>query len=196
MNNKTKICIALMIFIGIIFFFIGRATIDDNIIYLPGETITDSIPYPVPYDVEVPSKPKYIIKRDTIRDTIPGNPYIVIEKVDTMAILADWILKRRYKETLFDNDTIGKFELSFYVQYNQAEDIKYVYTPMIKQVVSEKVFLPYIGVGYSVVSYGGISLRPVDIKAGIFIKDVGVEVGYMLDFSGYNGYRVGVVKKF
>lgn len=196
MSNKNILIITmitiLMILTGIIFFFIGRSSVDVDVVYLPGETVTDSIPYPVPYEVEVPSKPKYIIVRDTLRDTIPGSPFVIIEKVDTAAILADWVLKRTYMETLFDNDTLGKFDLSFYVQYNQAANIKYRYTPMVKNIVREKTFVPYVGLGYNII---GVN-KPLDIKAGVFIKNIGIEGSYMTDFSGFNGYRIGIVNKY
>lgn len=173
-------------------FIIGRLTIPTKTIsntiteYIPGATIRDSISYPVEVKVEVPSDPEYIY--------VPGEPQVV----DTLAILADWILKRKYQEVLFDNDSIGKFTLRAEVQYNKLSLIDYDYNPIQRQTTvttiktKEKLFTPFVFLGYNTGNYGSIT-------GGLFIKNFGIAYEGVLKFNDnnlgnqyYHGLKLGV----
>ena len=164
MSIKIKIYICIAITAAIAIFFLGRATISTTskivIKYIPGKTISDTINYPVPYAVVIPSRPKYL--HDTIR--IPGKPYII--KVDTASILKDWALERNYQQISFNNDTVGSYKWVAKVQYNKLINYNYTYTPIQRQITKEitksKLFSPYINVGYwidgGVSAEGGVSI--------------------------------------
>lgn len=176
MKNKNIKWIIAILIVGITAFFIGRSVSNkETIKYIEGPTITDSIPYPVPYEVKVPSEPEYIYKRDTLwQDSL----IFVHETIDTLAILADWIKQRNYENVLFDVDTLGRLVVNTQVQYNKLQDLRYTFTPVQKQVTKMKdpLFEPFIFLGANVTYW-----RP-ELEVGTFIKShygIGFEVGYV-----------------
>jgi len=186
--NKTNII--LMVLISIIGFFAGRWTLkpDIQIEYIQGETIYDTILKPVPYLVEVPAKPILPLKPDTIR--IPGGTEYIVMKVDTAKIIANYIQKNIYKETLFDNDTIGKFSFEAVVQYNEMQKFGYDFTPIQKQttIIKKRVLTPFLSTSYNSFGYFGAG-------GGIYYHDLGVGLKYMTDFQK-TGYEIGFSYKF
>ncbi|QIK61485.1 hypothetical protein G7050_17190 [Dysgonomonas sp. HDW5A] len=105
---------------GLVCFFIGRSTINTKTetAYVKGETVRDWFPILTPFKVTKSSDQIYL------RDTING-------KIDTAGIIADWVLKRDYRQTLFDNNN-GKLDIDFTVQYNKPSDLRYFYIPIKK----------------------------------------------------------------
>ena len=97
--------------------------------------------------------------------------------VDTAAIIEDWITKREYKQTLFDN-THGKLDIDFTVQYNKPTDLRYSYIPIkeVNTIYKVKVWQPYASASYSTLNYVGVGL-------GIFYHDVGFGAKYVTDFN-------------
>ena len=96
-SGKKNIIIGAIL--GLIILWIGfvwgRSTIKNNIIveYVKGETIRDSIPYPVPVESEAPPlDPELPLIRDTIQ--IPGETIVITQKVDTSRIIAEFITKK------------------------------------------------------------------------------------------------------
>ena len=95
-SGKKNIIIGAIL--GLIILWIGfvwgRSTIKNNIIveYVKGETIRDSIPYPVPVESEDPLDPELPLIRDTIQ--IPGETIVITQKVDTSRIIAEFITKK------------------------------------------------------------------------------------------------------
>src|SRR5699024_6397373 len=111
--KKWQLYILIFALIGVIIMMHNCQSEEEiEIEYVEGETLTDSIPYPVPIFFSTPSDPEYIY--DTIR--LPDTTKL---EIDTMAIVQDWIKKREYKETLFDNDTLGEMTIDLSVQYNK-----------------------------------------------------------------------------
>ena len=172
-------------------FFLGRKTFKSNkvtttIEYIKGETIHDSIPYPVPYKVIAPIDTLNIIQK-CIEDGIYAElfptkivtEYVEVTKEDTTKILQDWASIRSYNETLFDADTLGKCVVNTEVQYNRMRLIGYEYTPITKTVNNTeykvRAFTPFIGAGVS-------SISSVDAVAGFFIKE---SWGFSVDGSYY-----------
>lgn len=163
----------------IIGFFIGRSSINakTDIKYVKGETVRDWFPILTPFKVTKPSDPIYL------RDTING-------KIDTAGIIADWVLKREYKQTLFDNNN-GKLDIDFSVQYNKPFNLGYSFTPIHKQLPPrDKVWQPFVSASYSTLNY-------VSVGGGIFYHNLGFEYLYQKDFR-YNdtGHSFGVKYKF
>lgn len=171
------------IFAGILIilsFFVGRCTteVTPKITYVKGDTVHDSIPYEklVPYIVEIPAKPQLPMKPDTIR--IPGKPDIQYMKVDTAAIIADYVKKNSYTNTLFDNKTEGKLIVATTVQYNKLIDLGYTFTPMYKEITTQKkrVITPFLSTSYNTLGYFGGG-------GGLYYHNIGIGVKYITNFD-------------
>ena len=166
---KSYLKIAIVILAFVIGFFLGRKTIDvkEKVTYVKGETIRDTIVINEPTFVEIPSKPKYIYKYDTI---VVDNVQYVSEKVDTSAIIQDYILTRTYEFNVFNSDTLGKFDVKQQIGYNKLLSFDYTFTPITKQITQfrEPVFTPFITVGYSTNNtvLGGL---------GVYYRHLGIE---------------------
>ena len=166
---KSYLKIAIVVVAFVIGFFLGRKTIDvkEKVTFVKGETIRDTIVINEPTFVEIPAKPKYIYKYDTI---VVNNIQYISEKVDTSAIIQDYILMRTYEFNLFNSPTLGKFDVKQQIGYNKLLSFDYTFTPMSKQVTQfrEPVFTPFITMGYSTNStvFGGL---------GAYYRRLGVE---------------------
>lgn len=148
MNPYLKIAIVAVAFV--VGFFLGRKTIDvkEKIEYVKGETIRDTIVINEPTFVEIPAKPKYIYKYDTI---VVDNIQYISEKIDTSTIIQDYILMRTYDFNVFNSPTLGKFDIRQQIGYNKLLSFDYNFMPITKQVTQfrEPVFTPFITMGYS-----------------------------------------------
>lgn len=167
MNSYLKIAIVVVAFV--VGFFLGRKTIDieEKIEYVKGEMVRDTVIIPQPTFVEIPSKPKYIYKYDTI---VVDNIQYISEKVDTSAIIQDYILTRTYEFNVFNSDTLGKFDVKQKIGYNKLLSFDYTFTPITKQVTQfrEPLFTPFVTMGYS-------SNRTVLGGLGAYYRRLGVE---------------------
>lgn len=182
---------------GIIGFFIGRANqkeiVKTKIEYIKGETVVDSIAYPKPYEVvKVVPDVRYLpSKKDTIK--LPGEKILIVDNVDTSAIIADYVTENRYRETLFDNDTAGKLIVNTSVQYNKQKSIGYSYTPVYKVVTNtvqkKNTITPFIAASYNTLGYAGAG-------GGVFIKNLGFEYKYLSNFKNQSGHEGGIKIKF
>ena len=202
-----------VITVGLLSFYLGRKTVKEGethteIVYVKGETITDSIPYPVPQYVIKPTDTADIIRK-CVKDGIYAElfpervvtEYIEITKEDTTDIIRDWGTKRMYSETLFDIDTVGKCVVDASVQYNRLSLISYSYTPITKTVtITErrvKFFSPYVGFGVLIKNDFSdyMNLMPI-LNAGFFIKErYGINLQYVKDF-GTNNNIYGVLLQY
>jgi len=186
-NRKWAFIGILLIALG---FMAGRCTTKPigKIEYIKGETIHDTIPKPVPYLVEVPADPILPMKPDTIK--IPGKTEYITQVVDTAQIIAEFIQKNSYRETLFDNDTLGTMVVDAQVQYNQLQKLGYSFTPIQKQITTEKrkVFTPFLSVSTNTFGYVGIG-------GGLYYNNLGFEAKYLTDFQE-KGVELGLHIKF
>lgn len=200
MNNYIKYWpFVAMIVTGIIGFFIGRANQKEvaktKTEYIKGDTIVDSIPYPVPYETIVFEKPDLPKKRDSLKIYVPGKDSIIYvsEKVDTSAIINQFAVENKYRHTLFDNDTSGKLIVNTAVQYNQQKSIGYTYTPVYrvvtKTVHKKNTVRPFAAISYNTLQYGGIG-------GGVFIKKVGFEYKYLNNFKNQTAHEGGLKFEF
>ena len=166
---KLYLKIAIVIVAFVIGFFLGRKTIDvkEKVTYVKGETIHDTIVINETTFVEIPAKPKYIYKYDTI---VVDNIQYISEKVDTSAIVQDYILMRTYEFNIFNSPTLGKFDVKQQIGYNKLLSFDYTFTPITKHVTQfrEPVFTPFITMGYS-------SNRTILGGLGAYYRRVGVE---------------------
>ena len=166
---KLYLKIAIVIVVFAVGFFLGRKTIDveEKIEHVKGETIHDTIVISQPTFVEIPAKPKYIYKYDT---TFVDDIRYISEKVDTSAIIQDYILMRTHEYNVFNSPTLGKFDVKQKIGYNKLLSFDYTFTPITKQVTQfrEPLFTPFVTMGYS-------SNRTVLGGLGAYYKRLGVE---------------------
>jgi len=154
-------------------FYFGRKKIDTvtKTEYIKQEPITENIGSDVitPVKVEIPTQPLYPVKYDTI---------FKLMVVDTAAIIADYIAKKYYDITAFDNKELGTLKLLPTLQYNSLSELKYEFTPIqIRQTIyREKAFVPFISASYSTFGYVGIG-------GGVFYHNIGLEYLYIMDMN-------------
>lgn len=189
MKKYYIIGIILSLIIG---FFVGRTTSNENEIkYVKGETIKDSIPYNVlvPKYIKIPIILKYAEK---IKDTIRLTEKPINKDSSLLETLKDFNIKRVYNDYLFKNDTLGELKYDIEVQYNRINKLKYEYTPIIKNVstIKKRKYIPYISSSYSTFNIFGIG-------GGLYINNVGLGLEYQYDYNlQKNGLKFGINYKF
>ena len=214
--NKWKIAfyITMAVFFLTLGFFLGRKTIKEpetKIVteYIKGEKITDTLYYPKPYKVVVPVDTLGIIQQ-CVKDGIYKElwpekvvtEYIEVNKADTTAIMQDWVTKRFYTETLFNNDKQGTCTFDAEVQYNRLKIIGYTYSPIVQTVTETKyvtkLFSPFIGVSYLINPWDEIKTTMVQLNGGFYIKEkYGIQAIYQRNFKLNNDYiGAGLIYKF
>lgn len=177
-------------------FFIGRSNskivTETKIEHRKGDPIRDTFYLPEPYEVV---KHKVDIKYlPSKADTFYRDKKIYVsESIDTSKIIEQFASENKYRQTLFDNDTLGKFTLHTSVQYNQLKSTAYNFTPVYK-VVTKKVekkntFTPFLSASYNTLNYAGVG-------GGLFIKNVGIEYKYLNNLKGHTGHEGGIKIKF
>lgn len=175
---KKTISVLLILLALIVGFFIGRSTINNQNTtkLVKGETVRDCFPILTPFKVSIPSDPIYKYKENTAI-------------VDTAAIIEDWITKRDYKQTLFDNNN-GKLDIDFSVQYNKPFDLRYSYIPIkeVNTIYKVKTWQPFVSASYNTLNY-------VSVGGGFYYHDLGFELRYVTDFNK-KGVDIGLKYKF
>ena len=179
MKSYLKIAIVVVAFVA--GFVLGRKTIGvkEKIEYVKGETIRDTIVISQPTFVEIPAKPKYIYKYDTI--TV-NNIHYISEVVDTASIIQDYIVTRTYEFNVFNSDTLGKFDVKQKIGYNKLLSFDYTFTPITRQITHfrEPVLTPFITGGYS-------TNNSFLLGGGLYYKHIGIE--YLLNVPLRKEYR-------
>jgi len=188
MNSYLKIAIVIVAFV--VGFFLGRKTIDveEKVTFVKGETIRDTIVINEPTFVEIPSKPKYIYKYDTI---VVDNIQYISEKVDTSAIIQDYILMRTYEYNVFNSPTLGKFDVKQKIGYNKLLSFDYTFTPITKQITQfrEPVFTPFVTMGYS-------SNNTVSVGLGGYYRHLGIEYLFNVPTNNLDVYNLRFENQF
>ena len=170
-------------------FYLGRKKDPDvitktEIKYVELPPIHDSIPVPKPYKVIEPVDSMNIIMQAKMSGLLAElfpveKDTVYVTKADTSAVLKDWATERKYKETLFDSDTLGRFAFDATVKYNRLANFEYTFVPIQKQtettVRTTRKFLPYVGAGLdtsgSILGQGGM----------FFHQDAGFALQYRYD---------------
>lgn len=191
-------------------FFLGRKTVkipEPRTIteYIQGPTVHDSIPVPYPVSVHDPIDTANIIKQ-CVKDGIYAElfpekvitQYIEVSKADTTAIMKDWATTRKYSETLFDIDTLGRCSVDAEVQYNRVRFVSYDYTPVVKHVTEKqyivKSFSPFVGAGAMINPWDAQMDPMAKVEAGFFIKEkYGLQLEYQHAFSTKNDFVGGSI---
>lgn len=176
----------ILIVIG---FFLGRWQTEPKITvkYVKGETATNTVYIDKPYSVEIPAKPLLPLIPDTIK--LPGKPEFIYLKVDTAAIIADYIKLNKYSKTMFD-DINGKMVVGAEVQYNKLNKLDYFFTPMEKQttIIKQRLFIPFVMASYNTFGYGGVG-------GGVYYFNVAPTVKYLSNLKS-SGWEFGLQYKF
>lgn len=204
--KETVTYVAIIVILLLIGFFAGRKTSDGKVTvetkYITLPPTHDTVPEPYPVEVKRPIDTASIIQ-DCVKKGIYSElfPYkketdTVYTGKDTVQIVYDWASVRKYKETLFDIDTIGKCEVDISVQYNRLDTMMYTYTPIQKQTTITKQTVrtvsPFVGVGAStsVSPIGEVGKHTsVDLEVGLFVKEkygVGLEYKYEILNGSHN----------
>ncbi|MFV0587080.1 hypothetical protein [Bacteroides reticulotermitis] len=189
---KRTIIIAILSFIvgSLIFFFVGRATINTKTVYVKGETVNGSVEdrQLVPVKETTPDKPLLPTKEIEIQYRDTGS--IVVQVVDTAAIIENYIKKRSYNLVAFDNKENGKLLLFPTVQYNELTGLDYQFTPVQREIYKVSTWQPFVSGSYSTLNY-------VSLGAGVFYHKVGFEYQYQIGFNHTNnGHSFGLKYKF
>lgn len=182
MNKKIVIVTVISLLLGGIGFYFGRKTIPLKVVteYVKGEIIRDTIVIQEPTFVEIIKPIEYIYKYDTI---VVDSIIYISESIDTTAIIHDYILTRTYEFNVFNNDTLGSFDVKQKIGYNKLLSFDYTYTPMTKQITRnrERLITPFITGGYSTNSN-------ILLGGGLYYKNVGIE--YNMNISTKRNYRL------
>ena len=193
MNEKNWWKIAVIVIAALALFwggfYLGRSR-DPEVItkevikYVELPPIHDSIPYPKPYKVVEPVDSMNIIMQAKLSGLLAElfpekKDTVYVTQADTAAVLKDWATERRYKETLFDSDTLGRFSFDAAVKYNRLTSFDYTFVPIQKQtettIKTTRKFLPYIGAGFD----SGMGLLG---QGGMFFhQDAGFALQYRYD---------------
>lgn len=171
MEKTIKILVVLIVFaVG---FYLGRLTIEtkEKIVYKQGKTVTGQLNYFEPIELEgnLEDVPKIFWKTDTI---IKENTIYLKQEIDTVKILADFLIKREYDFNVFDDEN-GTLDIKQTIQFNQLQDFNYTFTPIHKEIIrpKERVFEPFASVSYSTLNYFGVG-------GGCFYHNLGLEYNY------------------
>ena len=135
-----------------------------------------------------------------VGEEMPVNPFLPViidtvyltAKVDTAAIISDYILKRYYSITAFDSKETGTLKLFPTVQYNQLSGLDYEFTPIQRQVINSngKVWQAFLSGSYSTANY-------VYLGGDVFYHNLGFEYQYQKDlFNKNDGHLFGIKYKF
>lgn len=191
-KNWWKIAVIIIAALALFWggFYIGRQR-DPEVItkteikYVELPPIHDSIPKPVPYKVIEPVDSMNIIMQAKLSGLLAelfpneGKDTVYVTKEDTTLVMKDWATERKYKETLFDSDTLGRFTFDASVKYNRLASFDYTFVPVQKQTETvtktTRRFLPYLG--------GGITTNGSLMGQGgmFFHQDAGFAVQYQYD---------------
>lgn len=192
---KTKYCIAILLLGMAISFFLGRSTVKtkETIKFVKGETIIADYPTHL-------LTPKREIKGNLIdlptyyfiTDTIVANDTVVVyTKADTVRVFDDFMTKKEYDFTMFDNE-YGKFDFVGDVQFNALQKAGYRFVPMQKEITRtiKPVWTPFISTGINTLNIGSVG-------GGLFYHNIGLEYSYLYKWdTAHTGHELRLKYKF
>ena len=188
---KTKYFILICLLCIGIGYWAGRRTLPTTEKTVKLAPVSGTSEQPVADREEIPVNPVLPVKADTV--WMEKIAYVA-QKVDTAAIIQDYISKRSYNLTLFDNE-MGRLVISPIVQYNKLEPVSWSFTPIQKQIYREPKWQFFAGAGVN-------TFDQVNFSLGAFRKKLGVECYYIREIHlpgagvGEHGLGVGLKYKF
>lgn len=193
--NWWKFAVYAIVILGLFAggFFLGRRTIKPgkpDIVYVPGDSVSVEVPYPVPVYVSKPvdtlnvllaiikSGKYYELFPEKVRDSI-----VYVTPQDTSDVIRDWASERFYEEKVFDIDTVGSATVRAKTQYNRITFLGTTFKPVTKVVTEYKPvnkYSPFVGVGLT-------TMPTVAGQAGMFFEDkYGFSGLYQYDWQNKN----------
>ncbi|MDR0872818.1 MAG: hypothetical protein LBN27_05040 [Prevotellaceae bacterium] len=151
----------------------------------------------------------------TLRDTL-----YIMQSIDTLALIRDYILARDYRLTVIDNDTVGKCIVFATVQYNEITRFSAEFTPVqrivtastagrgstwfdfahqpsltnrISASLNDRRIEPFLSLGYLGGSTSLTDRSGLMLGGGCFYRHIGAEYQYVIK---ENGHYFGVKYKF
>ena len=172
-------------------FLIGRSTVDTKevIRYIKDDPVSGTVTGLIPIHETVPDDPVLPLLFDTVYVDKFIYEYV---RVDTAAIIRDYIASREYTPVLFDSPQMGKLSLSATVQYNKLSEISYEFLPVYKEVTKykEKTWQPFVSGTYGTFGIAGIG-------GGTFYHKLGFEYQYQYSLrERLNGHQFSLKYKF
>ena len=192
---KKKYWLMLILIALVVGFLSGRATIggEEVVRHVKGETVygslnPDFLTVKKEFKGDIQFLPYIFWKGDTVR--INEVEYISTTP-DTAKIVEDFLVKREYQFTVFDNEN-GKMDARPVVQYNRLQTFDYTFTP-IKTVITKidkPVFTPFLSASYNTFGIAGIG-------GGFFYNNTGIEYNYLYQpINNSSGHMIGLKIKF
>ena len=175
---------------GVVLFFVGRARTEKVVTteYVRGETVRDTVRVPYPVREEVPVYYSLPVRYDTV---YIDNFIYVRETVDTLAIIAEYIVERTYEIDMFDNEN-GKMTIWPVLQYNRLKvAVPFEFTPLqrVDRSLVVRTWVPFVASSYS-------TFGTVGVGGGIFYHNIAGEYQYLRSFDGTDGHLIGLKYKF
>jgi len=190
-KGASNVIIVAVIVLIVASFFLGRATVSikEVVRYVRADPVSGTVTDLSPVRETTPAVPLFPMRRDTVwRDSI----VYVAERVDTAAIIADYIAQREYAFVLFDTPQLGRLSLSETLQYNKLSNVNYEFVPVYKEVIRyrERAFQPFIGTSYN-------TFNQAALLAGLYYNKTGWEFQLIYDLQKQKrGYGIGFKYKF
>lgn len=169
-KSSTRVISAILIFL--IGLYMGRLTKveKETIEYVKIETVkgyvsSNMLNAKAEFKTKVDLLPMFYWKSDTVI----GSDTIFVP--DTVKVFDDFMVKREYEFTAFDNEN-GKMDINSTVQYNKMQSFGYEFTPIQQRVAitTRKRIEPFVSAGIS--SYG------VNVGGGLFYDNIGLQYQY------------------
>jgi hypothetical protein len=195
--KKNVLMVFFLVVAAIAGFFVGRKTIntETKIEYIEQEPVSGSVVNNQlqPVKEKTPTNPHLPVRVDTVySDSIRTEIKYIVQKVDTAAIIADYMIKRSYDITAFKTPELGELKLFPTIQYNQLTGLDYNFTPITKTITvyREKVWQQFLSGSYS-------TLGSVGIGGGTFYHNLGFEYQYQKDIGNKSSSHLfGLKYKF
>lgn len=172
--------IITILIIGLIAFFMGRATIKQTheVTYKKGKEMSGNALMTLPVKELVPIEPILPYKIIFIENT-------KTEIVDTAKIINDYIAERTYSLTLFDN-LHGKLNISPTIQYNKLTEVPFTFTPIEKTVYTKQKWTFFSSLSYN-------TFNIVGVGSGFFYNNIGIHYRYLWNTDLHViGHELGV----
>ena len=184
-----RLCAVCLVFVA--GFVAGRKTVETKEVvrYMKDDPVSGTVSGLIPIRETVPEIPVLPLRLDTV--FVDSIVYVAV-RVDTAAIISDYIASREYTPVLFDSPQIGKLSLSATVQYNKLDVLNYEFVPIYKEVTKyrTKVWEPHIGFSYN-------TFNQAAVTGGLYRINIGFEFQYISDFDRRRkGYGIGFKYKF
>lgn len=172
--RRSSIVLAILMFV--LGFIVSRLTIDEQEVKTKTVIKYEKQPYAV-HDTIYEPKPyaEYIDTGSIHYIYLPGKPI----EPDTAAILADYIVRRKYNLD-FSNDTLGVFKVDAEVTQNHLVNAVSTIQPIIRTVETEKTIYKQKKLQFWGMFGASLKLDFNKVQIGLDLKE-----HYMIGVSGY-----------